>query len=337
MGKITIKEVAKRANVSTATVSRVLNNNYPVSDEARNEVLKAASELNYKPNGVARSLKKNKTNLIGIIVADISNPFFMNVSKGIESVVSKEKYNLILSSSDESQDKEITLLNMMLEKKVDGIIMAPSNIDSLEIKSIISSGIKLVLVDRKVEGITVDYIANDNLNGAFSLTEDLIRKGHRDIAIVNGCLNVTTAIERFDGYKAAMNKYGIKIDEDFILPGEYSTSMAFVETINLIKKGKFPTAIVSSNNSMTEGVMKALKSENLRIPEDISLVSFGEIANQEFIEPKIKSIRQNPFLMGQKAGEVILDKINGKSKDDNFKEVLLLNEFSEGNSIKSLI
>lgn len=337
MGKITIKEVAKRANVSTATVSRVLNNNYPVSDEARTEVLKAASELNYKPNGIARSLKKNKTNLIGIIVADIANPFFMNVSKGIENVVSKEKYNLIISSSDESQDKEMKLLNMMLEKKVDGIIMAPSNIDCLEIKSIISSGIKLVLVDRKVEGITVDYIANDNFNGAFSLTEDLIRKGHRDIAIVNGCVNVTTAIERFNGYKAAMNKYGIKIDEDFILSGEYSASMAFVETINLIKKGKLPTALVSSNNSMTEGIMKALKSEKLRVPEDISLVSFGQIANQEFIEPKITCIKQNPFLMGQKAGEVILDKLNGKSKEDNFKEVLLLNEFSEGNSIKSLI
>ncbi|RXI50495.1 LacI family transcriptional regulator [Clostridium tetani] len=336
MSKITIKEVAKRANVSTATVSRVLNNNYPVSDEARKEVLKAASELNYKPNGVARSLKKNKTNLIGIIVADISNPFFMSVARGVESVVSEE-YNLILSSTDESPDKEVKLLNMMLEKKVDGIVIASSNIDSSAIKSIIASGIKLVLIDRKVDDVTLDYIANDNFNGSFLLTESLIKKGHKDIAIVNGCLNVTTAIERFNGYRAAMNKYGLKIDKDFILQGNYSTSIAFVETRNLIRKGKLPTALLSANNSMTEGIMKALKSEKVRIPEDISLVSFGEITNQEFIEPKITCIKQNPFLMGQKAGEVILDKLNGKSKEDNFKEVVLINEFCEGNSIKSLI
>lgn len=260
----------------------------------------------------------------------------MSVARGVESVVSEE-YNLILSSTDESPDKEVKLLNMMLEKKVDGIVIASSNIDSSAIKSIIASGIKLVLIDRKVDDVTLDYIANDNFNGSFLLTESLIKKGHKDIAIVNGCLNVTTAIERFNGYRAAMNKYGLKIDKDFILQGNYSTSIAFVETRNLIRKGKLPTALLSANNSMTEGIMKALKSEKVRIPEDISLVSFGEITNQEFIEPKITCIKQNPFLMGQKAGEVILDKLNGKSKEDNFKEVVLINEFCEGNSIKSLI
>lgn len=337
MSKVTIKEVAERAKVSTATVSRVLNNNYPVSDEVRNEVLKVISELNYQPNGIARSLKINKTNLIGIIVADISNPFFMGVGKGIESVVSKEGYNLIFCSTDESPEKEVRLLNMIAEKKVDGIVISPSTTNSSIIKNIMGYGIKVVLVDRKVNDINVDYIATDDFNGSFLLTESLIKKGHKDIAIINGNLDVSTAKERFDGYKAAMERYGLKIDKDFVLSGNYSTDIAFIETMKLIKKGKLPTALLSTNNSMAEGVMKAFKSEKIRIPEDISLASFGDITNQEFIEPKITCIKQKPFLMGQKAGELILDKLNDKSKEDNFKGVVLINEFCEGNSIKSLI
>ncbi|KGK86979.1 LacI family DNA-binding transcriptional regulator [Clostridium sp. HMP27] len=337
MSKITIKEVAERANVSTATVSRVLNNNYPVSDEVRDKVLKVVSELNYQPNGIARSLKNNKTNLIGIIVADISNPFFMKVGRGIESIVSKEGYNLIFCSTDESPDKEKKLLNMMAEKMVDGIIISPCSIDTVTVKNIMATGVKVVLVDRKFDDVTVDYIATDNFNGSFLLTESLIKKGHKDIAIINGHLDVSTAEERFNGYKAAMDRYGLEIDKDFILSGNYSTDIAFDETMKLIKRGKLPTAMLAANNSMAEGVMKVFKSEKIRIPEDISLVSFGEITNQEFIEPKITCIKQNPILMGQKSGEVILDKLKGKSSHNNFKEIVLVNEFCEGNSIKSLI
>lgn len=337
MSKITIKEVAEKARVSTATVSRVINNNYPVSEEVRNEVLKVISEMNYQPNGIARSLKKNKTNLIGVVVADISNPFFMNVGKGIESLVSREDYNLIFCSTDESPDKEKKLLNMMVEKKVDGIVISVSDTDSSTIKNVMADDIKVVLIDRKIDDANVDYIATDNFNDSFLLTESLIKKGHKDIAIVNGCLTVSTAKERFDGFKEAMNKYGLKIDKDFIISGNYSADIAGIETEKLINTGKLPTAILAANNSMAEGVMRAFKNKNIRIPEDISLVSFGVITNQEFIEPKITCIKQNPFLMGQKAAEVILDKLNGKSKIDNFKEVVLLNEFYEGNSIKSLL
>lgn len=330
----TIKDVAKKARVSTATVSRVLNGNYPVSDEVRERVADAVQSLQYKPNQIARSLKKNRTNLIGVVVADIANPFFMNVGKGLEATMAAKSYNLIFCSTNESAEKEEDIVNMLIEKKVDAIVISACSTQTTVVQRIMENRIKVVLIDRKVNipTMSIDCITNDNFNGAMLLTEYLIQKGHRNIGIMNGILTTSTAIERFSGFKYAMNRSGIDIDERFVLWGKYSKQVAYEATERLIKTGKTPSAIVCGNNVMAEGVMRALKDYHFRIPEDISLVSFGMLANQELIEPKITCIDQSPFLMGQKAGEILLAYL-ANSTGFSGSEIVLNNEFLEGNSV----
>ncbi|MCP2240322.1 LacI family DNA-binding transcriptional regulator [Thermoanaerobacterium thermosaccharolyticum] len=338
MKRITIKDVAQKAQVSVATVSRVINNNYPVSDKTRHNVLLAINELNFQPNGIARSLKRNFTSMIGLVIPDITNPYFMSIGKGIESVVSKRGYVIILCNTDENLDKEINSLKILSEKRVDAIILTTSSEDNDHIKELINKGIPVVLVDRKIKGFNTDVVINDNFGSSYLLTKHIIQKGHRDICIVNGLLNVSTGKERFEGFKAAMEEHNIPIKSEFILNGNFNSKIAYNEVKKLLKNGYRPTAIIAANNLMAEGVMLAILEEKLSIPNDISLVAFEEIRNQELITPKVTYINQNGFLMGQKAGELVLEKINNNLNGlkRHGREIILVPDLVIRDSVKTL-
>ena len=330
----TIKDVAKLAGVSTATVSRVLNGNYPVSEDVRRRVVTVVEHLQYRPNQVARSLKRNRTNLIGLVVADIANPFFMHVCKGLEATISAKDYNLIVCSTNESPQKEADIVDMLIEKKVDAIAISVCSLESSVIKSILTSRIKVALIDRKVKlnDVAVDCITSDNFNGAVVLTEYLIQKGHRDIGIMNGILSTSTAVDRYDGFKQAMHRHGLTIQKDFVLCGKYSKEAAYTEAVKLLHSDALPSALFCGNNVMAEGVMRAFKDNHIRIPEDVSLVCFGMLGNQELIVPQITCIDQSPFLMGQKAGEMLLSRLENVSNVVH-SEIIVENAFIEGNSV----
>ncbi|AEE91945.1 Transcriptional regulator, LacI family [Tepidanaerobacter acetatoxydans Re1] len=338
MRRVTITEVAKRANVSISTVSRVLNKNYPVSDEVKERVLQAISELNYQPNAVARSLKKQKTNMIGVVVADISNPFFMQIAKGIESVVGPEKYNLIFCSTDENPSKEHALLRLLSEKRVDGIILASCNTDSSYINQLAEKNFPIILIDRKVPNCSADVIVEDNFSSAYKLTKYLIQMGHKKIGIVNGLLKVSSGAERFAGYKKALEDDDIKLRDDYVLQGNFKRLDAYNAARQLIlnNKNDLPTAIFAANNLMAEGIMVALREFGLKIPEDISLVSFGDISTPDLIDPRLTVISQNTFAIGQKAGETVLYRIQNGVESADFKEFIMVPEMSIGNSVKKI-
>lgn len=338
MRRVTITEVAKRANVSISTVSRVLNKNYPVSDEVKERVLQAISELNYQPNAVARSLKKQKTNMIGVVVADISNPFFMQIAKGIESVVGPEKYNLIFCSTDENPSKEHALLRLLSEKRVDGIILASCNTDSSYINQLAEKNFPIILIDRKVPNCSADVIVEDNFSSAYKLTKYLIQMGHKKIGIVNGLLKVSSGAERFAGYKKALEDDDIKLRDDYVLQGNFKRLDAYNAARQLIlnNKNDLPTAMFAANNLMAEGIMVALREFDLKIPEDISLVSFGDISTPDLIDPKLTVISQNTFAIGQKAGETVLYRIQNGVESADFKEFIMVPEMSIGNSVKKI-
>lgn len=338
MRRVTITEVAKRANVSISTVSRVLNKNYPVSDEVKERVLQAISELNYQPNAVARSLKKQKTNMIGVVVADISNPFFMQIAKGIESVVGPEKYNLIFCSTDENPSKEHALLRLLSEKRVDGIILASCNTDSSYINQLTEKNFPIILIDRKVPNCSADVIVEDNFSSAYKLTKYLIQMGHKKIGIVNGLLKVSSGAERFAGYKKALEDDDIKLRDDYVLQGNFKRLDAYNAARQLIlnNKNDLPTAIFAANNLMAEGIMVALREFGLKIPEDISLVSFGDISTPDLIDPRLTVISQNTFAIGQKAGETVLYRIQNGVESADFKEFIMVPEMSIGNSVKKI-
>lgn len=336
MEKVTIKEVAEKANVSIATVSRVLNNNYPVSEDARLRVLEAIGELNYQPNGVARSLKSKRTHMIGIVVADITNPYFMQIAKGIESVVSNKGYNLIFCSTNENPTRELKLLRLLNEKRVDALVLASCDKDGSYVRQLIEHGTPVVLVDRKIYGLNADTIVEDNFNAAYNITNYLINKGHRKISIVNGLLNISTGLERFEGFKKALEDNNLPIYKEYILQGNFNREDSYNAVKNMIAKQKddLPTAIFAANNLMAEGAMIAIYENGLRIPEDISLVSFGDLSVPQLINPKLTLVSQNAYTIGQKAGEIALERIHGRK--DGFKEFVMVPEMHIGDSVSKI-
>ena len=338
MRRATITDVAKRANVSISTVSRVLNKNYPVSDELRQKVLQAVSELNYQPNAVARSLKKQTTNTIGVVVADISNPFFMQIAKGIESIVSSQGYQLIFCSTDENPSKEHTLLRLLNERRVDAIILASCDTDSSYIDQLVQNSFPIILIDRKVPNCNADVIVEDNFSAAYMLAQHLIQNGHRKICVVNGPLKVSSASERFEGFRKALEDNDIELKKKYVLEGNFMRDDAYnaVKKMILNHQSDLPTAIFAANNLMAEGAMAALREFNMKIPDDISLVSFGDISTPVLIEPKLTVISQNAFTMGQKAGNTALYRIKSGVNNTDFKEFIMVPEISIGDSVKKL-
>lgn len=338
MTKVTIKEVARKANVSTSTVSRVLNNNYPVSEEVRDEVLRCMKELNYQPNGIARSLKNSKTQMIGFVVADIANPYFMQIAKAMESVISNENHSLVFCSSDGIPQKERKLLELLNEKRVEAMVIASSDPDGLYIKQLVDQGMPVVLIDRKLKGVDTDVVVEDNFNAAYQLTEYLIKSGHRKIAIINVALSISVGLERFDGFKEAMKHNDIPVEERYVFKGGFTRMEAYHAAKRLIVENQnhLPTAIFCANNIMAEGAIIAVREFGMKIPDDISIVSFGTVDLLELIEPKLTIASQNPYAIGRKAGQIILDRVNHDGNARDFKEYVITSDIIIRDSVQTI-
>lgn len=339
MKKTTIKDVATYANVSTATVSRVLNGNYPVSEEVISSVMKAVKELNYHPDAIARSLKNKKTFIVGFVVSDISNVYFMEMAKGIESIISNEEYNIIFSSTNDDEEKEKKIIKLLYERRVDALVIAPASNDAAYINDLIEQGLYIVIVDRRVSGIKADSVIEDNFNAVYKLINHIISKGHKKISIINGLSSISTSLERFEGFKKALEDNDIELPQEYVLEGNYNKEKAYEEVKKMLIKCKDnrPTAIFAANNIMAEGAMAAIKDYGLNIPEDVSLVSFGNISVPELIYPKLTVVSQNAYAMGKKIGEVLLGKINDENRlAENYMEYVMVPEIKFGESVKSL-
>ncbi|GAB2572193.1 LacI family DNA-binding transcriptional regulator [Gracilibacillus alcaliphilus] len=309
---ITIKDIAREAGVSTATVSRVLSNKGYASDDIRKKVLAVAKQLNYRQNSIAKSLKMHKTNLIGVIIPDISNPYFMKISKGIEDVVQEKGYNLLFMSGDENPHKEEKQLKLLLEHRVDAIIIATSGKNDELISSIHENDTPVILIDRKLEAGNekMDFVVENNFEGAYQLTSYLIRQKHKLIGVVNGSLNVSTGVERFSGYKKAMEDYAIVQRDELIFNGDFSVEDGRKAIDYFMGLDQRPTAVLSFNNTMSTGVILQLDKLGLTIPDDMFLASYGETEVAQLINPKGKiSVKQSPYKMGVKVGEIILDRL----------------------------
>lgn len=313
MAKATIKEVAAEAEVSTATVSRVLNDSGYVSDEIKERVMEAVAKLNYQPSAIARSLKQDKTFMIGVIVPDISNPYFMGISRGIEDVVGVEGFQLMFCSSDESPEKESRLLQLLQEKRVDAIVLATAGGNDAAIRSLAESGLPIVLVDRKLDdeeaGRALDLVAEDNADGAGRLTTKLLEAGHVRIGVVNGPARVSTGRERFEGVLKAMKENGLE-PSPLVFNGGFTTEDGIRAVRKFLQADPRPTAIVSLNNRMSLGVLLEIVRSGLRIPDDIAVASFGEVeAGCLLKNPGLYYIDQHPYDMGIKTGEILLKRI----------------------------
>ncbi len=313
----TIKMVAEEAGVSTATVSRVLNGNYPVSKDAYEHVMAAVEKLNYRTNNLAKSLKMNKTFMIGLVVPDISNSFFMELARGIEDIVTERGYTLTVCSTDEDNDKEIRLLKALNDKRVDLVVLASSLKDKEPLEDLRKRGLRLVMVDTYIAGLKSDYILEDNESSSFELVDYALGLGHKKVGIINGILTVSTARERFEGFRRALKKHKISLNESYVVSGAYNRKKACKEVKDMLTRqmNNLPTLLYATNNEMTEGALMAIKELGLRVPEDISVISYGEISLPELVEPRLTIIHQKPREIGEMAGQILIQRLD----DENYQ------------------
>ncbi len=282
----------------------MLNGNYPVAKKTRDKVIKAVETVGYRPNVLAKSLKTNKTYTVGLVVPDISNVYFMNIAKGVESVISEHGYTLALGSSSENESKELKLLQAFKDKRFDYCILASCLKDSKKLNELIDDNFKVIMVDTYLPGLNTNFVVENNEKYSYILTDYFIKKGHKNIVFVNGIEHISTAAERYNGFLKAIEDNKIDFDRTHYIDGGYETELAYKKVKNFLKNHK-PTIIYATNNRMAEGSLRAIKEMGFKVPDDISFVSYGDIDLSELIEPKLTIIDQNAYNMGVVAGEII--------------------------------
>lgn len=311
--KINIKTVAKKAEVSIASVSRVLNNHKGVKDSTRKKVLKAMADLNYEVNAVARGLKLQKTYTIGVVVANILSPFFSEISKAIEEGANKYNYNVILCNSDDESGKELLHLKMLKSYRVDGIILTPTQKNKYYIKKLMNTT-KIVIIDRLIDGIECNGVIIDNELGAYAATKHLIDKGYKNIAIINGPPEIFTAKERIEGYLRALKEANISTDKDLIKTGTFQEKSG-VELMNsLIDSPQKPDAVFITNLDLTLGALTLLKKRKVRIPKDIAIISFSDHAWAKVSDPPLSVVSFPIEDIGKIAVNMLIDSIDTKEE-----------------------
>lgn len=328
---VTIREVAKRAGVSCATISRVINNSDIVKDKTRDHVIKIIKEMGFAPNEVARSLSKNETKTIGVVVPDINNPFFGDVIKGVSMLADKHHLNILLCDTNEDTEKEKNSLHMLKEQRIRGIIIGPAsdkNEFNSEYLSILENmGIPIVLVGRDVKYSNFDGVFIDNVQGACDGVTALIQNGHKKIAIIAGPEDSKPGRERLGGYLKAMTMNGIDVSEDYIFRGNFKLESGYEFTRQILKMEDRPTAIFTCNNMMTLGCIKAIMEIDLKIPDDIALVGFDEIEILNIFNMHISVISRPTLEMGVIAMEMLLERLNKKESGGSAsKRVTLMPE-----------
>ena len=335
--KPTIKTVAERAGVGLSTVSRVINDNYPVSSESRIKVENAIRELGYSPNVIARSLKSRNTWLIGIVVDDISNQFYMQLVKSIEDVLIAKNYDIIISSSDGSKEKENRIINRFLDRCVDGLIIATCQENDKEIARVKARGVPLVLVDRNIENAYYNAVLEDNEANSYEITDYLIKCGHKRICIVNGFSGINTVKTRHQGFIKAHKENALEVNEKLVI---YHVSDQPFENMVLtrltsLSKDEFPTAIFTTNNTRCEMIIKVLYDMNLKVPDDVSLASYGNISNPWMFYSKLTHIRQDVTRIGKKTGEIMLENLID-DRIHHTREYIINSEIVYGDSVKNI-
>jgi DNA-binding LacI/PurR family transcriptional regulator len=336
--KINIKDVARKAGVSTATVSRVLGDFPGVRDKTRKKVLKAVSGLNYEVNAVARSLRQKKTNSIGIIVGNVLSQFYSVIAKSVEDTANKFGYHTILCNGDENPEKELEYLKILKSNRVDGIILVPTGKNSKYIHNLINTRIKVIFLDRLVEGVNCDAVLVDNTNGAYKAVKHLIDQGYRKIGIVDGYIDRTTGAERLRGYLQAIEEAGIAKDDSLIKIGNFKKESGRKLTKELLEQTNRPEAIFTTNIDMSMGALIAIKEMGLTIPDVIGIVCFDDSDWASILEPPITVIRQPVYQLGSTAAELLIKKIENDKKGSGHrpKTITLNTELIIRNSTRKL-
>ena len=334
----TLKDIAEKTGFSVSTVSRVLHDNsqkHKISEETQAKVKTAAKDCGYRVNALARGLRLQKTFEIGIIVPDISNPFFSEVIKSLAGEIRKKGYNFIVFDSDEDISIERSAIKSLLEKRVDGLIIASVGQDFSHIQKIRDAEIPIVMVDRCFDDLDVDSVSVDNMNGALLAVNHLIKEGHTRIAFIQGLPGTYANERRLQGYKSALQDAGIPIDERLIVGDDFRSLNGYLETKLLLKLANPPTAIFTAGDLIALGTLEACKENNVKIPDDLSLVTFDDPVFASYLSPALSAVEQPISKMAEMAAALLYRRM--RNPLDERRKVLLEPKLNIRSSVSRLI
>lgn len=307
----TLKDVAEKARVSVSTVSRVINKEPLVKPKTREIVEAAVAELGYLPNRVAQRLRSinTKNKLIGLVLPDIQNPFYVDVVRGVEEVAYQQNFSVMIGNFDQDERKEKIFLEVLQSESIDGLIVAPSRGRDQHLRKLIEDGYHAVCIDRGLVGIDVDVVKVNNEEGAFNAIDYLVSLGHTRIAHITGHPAIPTTRERIAGYERSMRKHGISIDPDLIRNSDSSYQSGADLMQELLDLPDPPTAIFAANNLLTLGALKTIHENKVSIPDDISIVGFDDMYWSVSLNPPLTAVRQSGYDIGSKAAKLLLHRI----------------------------
>lgn len=329
----TLRHVAELAGVSTATAGRVLGGYGNASKKTIKAVLEAAEKLNYIPNAVAQSMKKKYTHSIGLLIANIANPFYSTIARTLEELLMKQNYNMIICNTDEDLDKEISYLKTLYEKRIDGIIIASvlkgTDMSRESISRIYNGKIPTIILDREVPGLDLPTVTSDNFGGAYEATSHLIRLGHSRIGVIG--TTISTLSKRVEGYKKALEHHNIPFDESFIEDRGITNIQVgdvkegYNKTITMLTNNKRKlTAIFALNNLLTFGALLAIQDLGLHIPGDIAVVGWDDFDLAPLLQPPLTVVRQNPYNIASITANRLFGLIHGDSMQDSSDQKVVL-------------
>ncbi len=304
-----IRDVAKLAGVAPITVSRVINGGEGVTDETRQRVQRAIDQLHYVPNTLARSLRSRQSHTLALIMSDITNPFWTTVARGVEDTAAENNYRTMLCNTDEDPAKEANYLSLLVERRVDGVIVAPVTRDKKSLALLKQQQVPYVLIDRRVDGLKVDAVYGDSRHGARLLIDHLLEVGHRRIALINGPGTISTAQDRADGYRASLLAHDLPVDERLIFQGDFKQESGCRLAKLALACEPRPTAIFAANNFIALGVLQALHERGLRVPEDMALVCIDDLPYLSAIDPLLTVAAQPAYEMGAAAAWLLVERL----------------------------
>lgn len=302
----TIRDVAELAGVHPSTVSRVINNDSRISEKTKNKVLLIIKKLGYTPNAIARGLKIKRTYTLGMLIPDITNPFFAEIARGVEDAANANGFNIILCNTDDKLKKERIYLEILKGKRVDGLILGTAHIKDKSIIELEKKKFPYILLSRNIEGLDKNCVIVDDVAGGIMVTEYLIKLGHRRIAHITGPPTVRAANNRLEGYKFALEKHQIEYHEELVKEGDFRIKGGYQVMKRFLKLAEPPTAIFAANDLLALGAMQAIQREKYRIPEDFCIIGFDDIRLASFVYPPLTTIRQPMLEMGALAVKMLL-------------------------------
>jgi len=314
--KTTLREIANRAGLSIITVSRALNNHPRVRKGTRDLVLKIANEMGYTPNFNARALASGSSNTFGVIIPDNANPFFAKVVRGIEETARRKGYMVILCNTNEDKEQEKVALEMLRQKRIDGLLVTPSQFTSTHLELIQEQRIPFVLLNRYIPGFDSDCVVNDNYQGAFDATSYLCNLGHSRIVHITGSEAISSVRERLNGYREALEVFGIVYDPNLIVRTDLKLESSYKKILRILSKStELPTAIFAYSDFLAFGALKALREVNLRVPDDVSLVGYDNIDYSSYVCPSLTTVSQAAYEIGSEGVNLLIERLSNDPEE----------------------